>query len=159
MTHSISINFRFKFGPSFEDQEKGLATPKGISPRIQKVFDYLMQGNIITKDEASFIIHPLTNGDYFRVCADFDDYVLAQQQMEETWKDKEEWTTRSIMTVSGMGKFSSDNALLWYIHMTHSMGCLTSQRDTFGNETNPILPSTEFPSERTPFLSLIIFVH
>ena len=108
--HRISVTNRFKFGPSFEDQEKGLATPKGISPRIQKVFDYLMQGTIITKDEASFVIHPLTHGDYFRVCADFDDYVSAQQQMEETWRDKEEWTTRSIMTVSGMGKFSSDNA-------------------------------------------------
>ena len=83
---------------------------KPISPHIQKVFDWLMSGSVISSEEAIRIIHPLTHGDYFRVCADFDDYIAAQQEMERVWKDQEEWTTRSILTVSGMGRFSSDNA-------------------------------------------------
>lgn len=71
---------------------------------------------VVNLEEVHFILNPLTHGDYFRVCADFDDYVSAQQEMERVWKDQEEWTTRSIMTVSGMGRFSSDNAYgdIWH---------------------------------------------
>ena len=101
---------RFQFGPSFEDQERGLEETKPISTHLQEVFDWLTSGSVISPEEALRIIHPLTHGDYFRVCADFDEYVAAQQEMERVWKDQEEWTTRSILTVSGMGRFSSDNA-------------------------------------------------
>ena len=104
------VECRFKFGPSYEDQERGLGTHPVMSRRLKEVFDYLLKGTVITVEEAQFLLNPLQSGDYFRVCADFDDYVEAQQRMETVWRDKEEWTTRSIMTVSGMGKFSSDNA-------------------------------------------------
>lgn len=50
------------------------------------------------------------------MCADFDDYVRAQEEMQKLWKDQAEWTRRSIETVAGMGKFSSDTAYMlgWY---------------------------------------------
>lgn len=83
-----------------------------IPKSLQAVFDFLLSGEVIQKEEAEFIIQPLKNGDYFRVCADFEDYCRAQDEMEELWKNKKEWTRRSIMTVAGMGKFSSDNAYL-----------------------------------------------
>ena len=48
--------------------------------------------------------------DWYGVTYDFDDYVRVQEEMQALWKDKREWTRRSIETVAGMGKFSSDNA-------------------------------------------------
>lgn len=81
----------------------------------------LLEGNIISPEEAKFIIHPLQSGDYFRVCADFDDYVRAQEEMQELWKDQTEWTRRSIETVAGMGKFSSDTAYVTFMHSIRSI--------------------------------------
>lgn len=57
----------------------------------------------------------MKNGDYFRVCADFDDYCRVQKEMEELWKNQIEWTKKSILTVAGMGKFSSDNSFDFYL--------------------------------------------
>ena len=94
-----AVHRRFSFGPSFEEQEQQEhgQTAKPIP-------------SIVSPEEAKFLIQPLQNGDYFRVCADFDDYVRVQEEMQALWKDKREWTRRSIETVAGMGKFSSDNA-------------------------------------------------
>lgn len=103
------VERRFAFGPSYEEQQEGIA-PKPIPAALQEVFRVLLEGNIISPEEAKFIIHPLQSGDYFRVCADFDDYVRAQEEMQELWRDQTEWTRRSIETVAGMGKFSSDTA-------------------------------------------------
>ena len=105
-----SIGYRFKFGPSYEDQERELGMHPAMSRRLKEVIDYLLKGTVITVEEAQFLLNPLQSGDYFRVSADFDDYVEVQKRLEGVWRDKEEWTTWSIMTVSGMGKFSSDNA-------------------------------------------------
>lgn len=106
----IFCSYSFAFGPTFADQEKGLYSVSVIPYTLESVFDYLQSGRIVTIEEARFIIQPLRNGDYFRVCADFEDYCRVQKEMEELWKNEREWTRRSIMTVAGMGKFSSDNA-------------------------------------------------
>lgn len=100
----------FSFGPSFEEQEKGFASTTYIPKALAKVFDYLLKGDVISVDEANQLIYPLNHGDYFRVCADFDDYCRVQKEMQTLWKNQNEWTRRSIMTVAGMGKFSSDYA-------------------------------------------------
>ena len=109
------VDCRFSFGPSFEEQEQREQqehgqTTKPIPSSLQAVFRELLLGTIVSPEEAKLIIHPLQNGDYFRVCADFDDYVRVQEEMQALWKDKSEWTRRSIETVAGMGTFSSDNA-------------------------------------------------
>ena len=103
------VDRRFAFGPSYEEQQEGFA-PKPIPAALSEVFRVLLAGSIISPEEAKFIIHPLQSGDYFRVCADFEDYVRAQEEMQALWKDQTEWTRRSIETVAGMGKFSSDTA-------------------------------------------------
>lgn len=114
------VERRFAFGPSYEEQQEGIA-PKPIPAVLQEVFKVLLEGNIISPEEAKFIIHPLQSGDYFRVCADFDDYVRAQEEMQELWKDQTEWTRRSIETVAGMGKFSSDTAYVTFMHSIRSI--------------------------------------
>ena len=100
----------FSFGPSFEEQENGTLATRSVPQSLLRVFDLLLSGHFVTANEAQFLINPLNHGDYFRVCSDFDDYVRVQQEMESVWRDKAEWTRRSIYTVAGMGKFSSDNA-------------------------------------------------
>ena len=40
-----------------------------------------------------------------------------EDEMEELWKNHIEWTKRSILTVAGMGKFSSDNSLDFFLNL------------------------------------------
>ena len=80
---------------------------------LRRVFEILLSGRFITTEEAQFIINPLDHGDYFRVFSDFEDYLRVQKEMENVWRNKDEWTRRSIYTVAGMGKFSSDNAFVF----------------------------------------------
>ena len=42
---------------------------------------------------------------------DFDSYVKTQESIDESYKNTEEWTTKTIMTVSRMGFFSSDRCI------------------------------------------------
>lgn len=48
--------------------------------------------------------------DRFGITVDFDDYVRVQSEVDKVWKQKREWTERSIRTCAGMGNFSSDTA-------------------------------------------------
>lgn len=84
-----------------------------MSRRLEEVIDYLLKGTVITVEEAQFLLNPLQSGDYFRVSADFDDYVEVQKRMEGVWRDKEEWTTRRHHDgFLGLGKFSL-TMLVW----------------------------------------------
>ena len=58
---------------------------------------------------ASIIYH-----DPYMVLADFADYRLAQQKIEELWKDREAWNRMSLMNISGAGRFAADRAINEY---------------------------------------------
>lgn len=55
--------------------------------------------------------------DRFGVTLDFDDYVRVQNEVDRVWKDKREWTKRSILCTAGMGVFSSDTAQVLSIRL------------------------------------------
>jgi starch phosphorylase len=55
-----------------------------------------------------------TNGDYFLLLADYASYVACQERVDTVYRDPDEWAKRAILNVAGMGRFSSDRAVLEY---------------------------------------------
>ena len=96
-----------------------------ISPKLQKVFDALLSGRFIPREIASSIINPLRSFDNYLVTYDFDDYCRAQDLVDATWKNTKLWTQKSLLSVAGMGKFSTDRTIqeycdkIWHISSMH----------------------------------------
>ena len=58
------------------------------------------------------ILRSLTDsGDYWMVCADFADYIRAQEQAAALYQDAERWAVSAIMNTSASGKFSTDRTI------------------------------------------------
>jgi starch phosphorylase len=53
-------------------------------------------------------------GDHFLVLADYASYLACQERVDALYRDEDEWARRAILNVAGMGKFSSDRAILEY---------------------------------------------
>lgn len=53
----------------------------------------------------------LTHGDHFFVMADYADYVRVQAQVEDTYRQPQDWTGKAIINVANMGGFSSDRSI------------------------------------------------
>lgn len=51
------------------------------------------------------------HGDFYLVSDDFASYVETQDLIDKSFKDVEEWTTKTILTVARMGFFSSDRCI------------------------------------------------
>lgn len=57
----------------------------------------------------------LYHGDKYCVMADFADYIRAQNLASESYRDKDEWTKKSILNVARSGRFSSDRTIQEYV--------------------------------------------
>ncbi len=55
-----------------------------------------------------------TNGDYFLLLADYASYLACQERVDALYGDPDEWAQRAILNIAGMGRFSSDRAILEY---------------------------------------------
>lgn len=56
----------------------------------------------------------LEQGDNYLVLADYADYVRCQERAGALYSDGEAWAKKSILSVAGMGKFSSDRTIKEY---------------------------------------------
>jgi len=56
----------------------------------------------------------LLDWDHYFHCADYADYVEAQERVSATYATPTEWARRSILNVAGMGKFSIDRTVRDY---------------------------------------------
>ena len=60
------------------------------------------------------IFDALTTRDRFLLLADYASYIASQERVDALYRDEEEWARRAILNVAGMGRFSSDRAVLEY---------------------------------------------
>ena len=82
------------------------------NPNAKEVIDSIMAG--IGGKEFPEIINTLTTTDQYMVLADFNDYQLAQQKVDEIWKDGKKFARMSLMNIASAGIFAADRAILEY---------------------------------------------
>jgi len=85
------------------------------SPALAHVLDYISAGNFGDARVYEPFVETIRQGDYYLITDDYDSYLEAQNMIDDAYlKDPEEWVKKSILTVSRMGKFSSDRAIMTY---------------------------------------------
>lgn len=87
------------------------------NPQIRRTLDSIKDGVFSEGDREIFkpiISSLLDGGDHFMLLADFASYVECYLHVCEVFKEKDEWTRKSILNVAHMGKFSSDRTVKEY---------------------------------------------
>ncbi|MCB1174705.1 MAG: glycogen/starch/alpha-glucan phosphorylase [Leptospiraceae bacterium] len=98
------------------------------TPPIKQVMDALY-GNYFNLNEPGLFheLHQtlLFGGDYYFLMADFMDYVAIQEQIGTDYRNKADWTAKSIYNTARSGKFSSDRTIgqyaaeIWHTRPIH----------------------------------------
>ncbi len=109
----------FLFGLTTEQIAERRATyrPQDViagDPALQRVLALIRSGHFNQTDPGIFndILATLTDwGDHWMICADFADYVRAQDEAAKAYRDQERWAASSILNVAASGKFSTDRTI------------------------------------------------
>jgi len=113
----------FIFGLTAEEVTK--ARQAGYNPwdiytsnaELRQVLDMIATGYFSSHEPDCFrpIFDTLTTGgDRFFLLADYASYVACQERADALYREGDEWARRAVLNVAGMGKFSSDRAILEY---------------------------------------------
>jgi starch phosphorylase len=116
ITREIGDQNIFLFGNLAEDVEDlrhaHMYGKYQLDPQLANVFDAIHQGKFGDADQFSALINGIVeHGDYYLVSDDFASYIKTQELIDESYKNTEEWTTKTITTVARMGFFSSDRCI------------------------------------------------
>jgi starch phosphorylase len=87
------------------------------NPMLREVLDAIRDGAFSPDEPGRYqqIYDLLVNfGDHYLLLADFASYVEKQDEVDALYRQRDEWTRRSILNVAGMGTFSSDRTIAEY---------------------------------------------
>jgi starch phosphorylase len=112
----------FIFGLTAEEVAARRALGLDMSEEISRsrplaeVLSALADGQYSPDDRHRYkgLVQGLRHHDFFMVCADFDAYCGAQQQVADLWRDESHWWRKAVLNTAGMGWFSSDRTILEY---------------------------------------------
>jgi len=113
----------FIFGNTVEQVEEILS--QGYSPydyynsnwELKAVIGWLRSDFFTPGEQGAFALlcsSLLEGGDPFLVLADYADYIRAQDEVSEAFKDQKRWAKMAIMNTARVGKFSSDRTISEY---------------------------------------------
>ncbi|MEO0510003.1 MAG: glycogen/starch/alpha-glucan phosphorylase [Verrucomicrobiota bacterium] len=113
----------FIFGNTVEEVEAIRA--KGYNPydyynsnwELKAVIDWLRSDFFTPGEQNAFgplCSSLLDGGDPFLCLADYADYIRAQDEVSEAFKDKKHWAKMAILNTARVGKFSSDRTISEY---------------------------------------------
>lgn len=119
ITREIGDSNIFLFGNLAEDVEDlrhahryGSFT---LDQDLVKVFEAIQSGRFGDVNRFSALINSIVDhGDYYLVSDDFNSYIKTHALVDEAYKNHGEWVTKSIISVSRMGFFSSDRCIQEY---------------------------------------------
>jgi starch phosphorylase len=86
------------------------------NPSLKEAIDLISSGFFSKKDINLFkpLIDSLLRRDEHMVLADYQSYIDCQDRISMAFKDQNEWTKMSVLTVARMGTFSSDRSIREY---------------------------------------------
>jgi starch phosphorylase len=86
------------------------------NPNLRRVVDSIADGTFSAGDRGLFqpIVDSLLNRDEYLLLADFQAYLECQDQVEQVYRDQEQWTRMSILNTARCGFFSSDRTICEY---------------------------------------------
>ncbi|KAF2201971.1 glycogen phosphorylase-like protein [Delitschia confertaspora ATCC 74209] len=104
-----------------------------LDESLAKVFDTIHSGTFGDASSFTALLNGIVeHGDYYLVSDDFDSYIKTQSLIDETYKNVEEWTTKTITSVARMGFFTADRCIEEYADMIWNVEPLnpTKEKDT-----------------------------
>ena len=123
MAEAVGVDNMFLFGLSVNEvrdvKAKGYVSADVVAadPRLQEIMKQL-SGDEFSPGEPGRhqpIVDALVrDGDRYLALEDFDAYLIAQDEVDQLWADKNAWTDRVVRNIAGMGRFSSDRAIREY---------------------------------------------
>ena len=117
----------FIFGMTTEDVEArrtgaGLDASSVINacPALRDVIEAIRSGVFSPEEPRRYaaLADRLTHADPFFVCADFDAYDKAQEEVDAKWRDPVAWWRSAVLNTANMGWFSSDRTIGEYARGT-----------------------------------------
>lgn len=119
----------FIFGASVNEVNQYRALDDGtrasrMDGRLKKVFQaiYNNQFGSLNDDIKSYIGRLEGGSDFYCVNRDFASYVEAQEKVDATYKDQNEWARMAITNVARSAKFSSDRTIQEYCAQIWKIG-------------------------------------
>ncbi len=94
---------------------------------LREAIDRIQSGFFSRGDPKLFepLVNSLLYRDEYMLCADYQSYIECQDRVSRAYCDPEQWSRISILTVSRMGKFSSDRSIreycekIWRVQPVH----------------------------------------
>ncbi|MBI5233263.1 MAG: glycogen/starch/alpha-glucan phosphorylase [Deltaproteobacteria bacterium] len=112
----------FVFG--LDTEGVGALRQKGYTPydfynsnhELRQSLDMIANGFFAPYRKNAFhdVAQNLFSHDSFMAIADYDDFIRCQERVSILYKDRDEWTRKSILNVAKMGRFSSDRTIKNY---------------------------------------------
>jgi starch phosphorylase len=119
--HVGEENF-FRFGMTADEVQELKASgydPRTYidqSPLLERAIDMIERGFFSPEEPGRFadVVRELRENDTYMLCADFDDYVRAQREAADVYRDQEDWARRTLFNIANTGTFSSDRTIRQY---------------------------------------------
>lgn len=100
-------------------RESGTFDPGSViaaDPRLSRAIDMIATGGFSPDDPDRFrpVVDNLVHHDPFLVTADFASYVDAQTAVDDLYRDRDAWLSKSVLNTARVGWFSSDRTVREY---------------------------------------------
>jgi starch phosphorylase len=86
------------------------------SPRLRGAMAMIESGFFSFGEPERFrpVIDALRYEDRYLVCADFDDFVAAEQRAADLYRNPIDWSRRALLNIAGASRFSADDTIRQY---------------------------------------------